>query len=131
MKFEVYVRMTSLPLFVWCVHALYWFDCVYTTTFSDLSFLTDSPVAPLTLHELVSSQLKLEDPQLNVSTYKLIRTVSYFMGNSFKLVPRSVSKPSENSKNWEIRSMRSMILVTAIETPPPFNCSLEGEPDYV
>ena len=73
-------------------------------------------MAPLTLRELVSSQLKLEDPQLNVSTYKLallIRTVSYFMGNSFKPVPRSVSKLSENHKNWEIRSM---ILVTAIET---------------
>ena len=88
-------------------------------------------MAPLTLHELVSSQLKLEDPRLNVSTYKLallIRTVSYFMGNSFKPVPKSVSKLSENHKNWEIRSM---ILVTAIEAPPPFNCSLEGEPDHV
>ena len=91
-------------------------------------------MAPLTLYELVSSQLKLEDPQLNVSTYKLaliIRTVSYFMGNSFKPVPRSVSKLSENHKNWEIRSM-ILSLVTAIETPPPpFNCSLEGEPDHV
>ena len=38
-----------------------------------------------------------------------------FHGKFFKPVPRSVSKLSENHKNWEIRSM---VLVTAIETPP-------------
>ncbi len=45
------------------------------------------------------------------------------MGNSFKPVPKSVSKLSENHKNWEIKSM---ILVTAIEAPPPFNCPYDA-----